>query len=153
MPETTHPPEIFTHPWAEAWCRAIHDSDAYRRAAAGWEGAIAVVMTPDPEMGVAAERAVFLDLAGGDCRGGRRAHEGDLEKALFVLRATPAVWKRVLGREIEPIWGLMSGKIELAQGSIAKLIPYAKAAKEMVESAAGLDATFPAGWRREEPSP
>lgn len=152
MPETTHPPEIFTDPWATAWCRAIHASDDYRRAAAGWEGAVAVVMTPDPAMGIGGERAVFLDLSDGDCRGGRTAGDGDLENALFVLRASPAVWKRVLGREIEPIWGLMSGKIELAQGSIAKLIPYAGAAKEMVECAADLEASFPDGWSSEEPS-
>lgn len=153
MPETTHPPEIFTDPWATAWCRAIHDSDTYRRAAAGWEGAVAVVMTADPEMGVGAGRAVFLDLADGDCRAGRVAREGDRERALFVLRASPAVWNRVLGGEIEPIWGLMSGKIELAQGAITKLVPYARAAKEMVECAARLDASFPDGWHPEEPTP
>lgn len=138
--------EIFTDEWAGDWCRAIHASAAYRRAAAGWDGAVAVVMSADPAYGVARGRAVYLDLADGDCRGARRAAAADLETALFVLQATPAVWHRVFEREMEPIWALMSGRIELARGSIAKLIPYARAAKEMVELAVGLAAEYPAGW-------
>jgi len=109
-----------------------------------------VVMSADPEYGVREERAVFLDLADGDCRGGRTAGTEELAAAVFVLQAPPAVWKRVLGREIEPIWGLMSGKIALAKGSISKLIPYTRAAKEMVEQAVGLEADFPPGWPRED---
>lgn len=142
-------PEIFTRAWAESWCRALHDSDAYRQAAAGWEGDIVVAMTADPEMGVAKERAVYLDLADGDCHGGRLAGDDERASALFVLRAPPAVWRRVLAGEIEPVWGLMSGKIELAQGSIAKLVPYTRAAKAMVEVAADLPASFPPGWNPE----
>ncbi|HMB52912.1 MAG TPA: Fis family transcriptional regulator [Thermoanaerobaculia bacterium] len=145
--------EIFTDEWAGAWCRAIQASDAYKSAAAGWDGAVAVVMSADPEYGVREERAVFLDLADGDCRGGRTAGTEELAAAVFVLQAPPAVWKRVLGREIEPIWGLMSGKIALAKGSISKLIPYTRAAKEMVEQAVGLEADFPPGWPREDDTP
>lgn len=138
--------EIFTQEWARDWCRAIDGSDVYRQAAVGWVGSIVVVMEPDPVMGVAAERAVFLDLDDGRCRGGRLATDADREAALFELRATPAVWKRVLAGQVEPIWGLMSGKIALAKGSISKLIPYTRAAKEMVEAASRLEATYPAGW-------
>jgi putative sterol carrier protein len=138
--------EIFTDDWARQWCRGVQDSEAYRRAAAGWEGAIVVVMSADPAMGVPRSRAVYLDLTDGDCRSGRKADPDDHEDAVFELRATPAVWKRVLAGEMEPIWGLMSGKIELARGSISKLIPYARAAKELVAAAAALPATFPAGW-------
>jgi len=145
--------EIFTDEWARQWCRAIHDSDAYRAAAVGWDGAIVVVMSADPAMGVPQARSVFLDLADGDCRGGRRASDGDTQDAVFELRASPAVWKRVLAGEMEPIWGLMSGKIELARGSIAKLIPYARAAKEMVVAATRLPATFPDGWNTPSETP
>lgn len=138
--------EIFTDDWARQWCRAIRASEAYRRAAAGWEGAVLVVMSADAAMGVPRARAVYLDLADGDCRSGRRASADDREDAVFELRATPAVWKQVLGGEMEPMWGLMAGKIELARGSITKLIPYARAAKELMHAAAALPATFPAGW-------
>lgn len=138
--------EIFTDDWARQWCRAVSDSEDYRQAAAGWEGAILVVMSADPAMGVPRSRAVYLELTDGDCRSGRKAAPDDREDAVFELRATPAVWKRLLAGEMEPIWGLMSGKIELARGSISKLIPYARAAKELVAAAAALPATFPTGW-------
>jgi putative sterol carrier protein len=138
--------EIFTDDWARQWCRAVRDNETYRQAAAGWEGAILVVMSADPAMGVPRSRAVHLELTDGDCRNGRKATPDDRDDAVFELRATPEVWKRLLAGEMEPIWGLMSGKIELARGSISKLIPYARAAKELVASAAALPATFPTGW-------
>lgn len=143
-------PEIFTQDWARQWCRAIEESETYRQAAAGWEGAVTVVMEPDPEMGVGQERGIFLDLADGHCRAGRLAGDAEREAAVFELRASPAVWKRVLDGEIEPIWGLMSGKIALAKGSVSKLIPFTRAAKEMVEAAARLPATYPEGWTSPE---
>jgi len=138
--------EIFSAEWARQWCRAIHHSEPYRRAAVGWEGCIVFVMSADADMGVATPRAVFLDLHDGDCHDGRLAGDDEHAAALFVLRATPAVWRRVLRRDMEPIWGLMSGKIELAKGSIAQLVPYTRAAKELVQAAAALPASFPAGW-------
>jgi hypothetical protein len=40
----------------------------------------------------------------------------------------------------------MGGKLKLAKGSLFALLPYAKAAKELVKSAIDVDASFPDGW-------
>ena len=40
----------------------------------------------------------------------------------------------------------MSKKLELAKGSLFALRPYAKAAKELVNSAIAVDTRFPEGW-------
>ena len=38
------------------------------------------------------------------------------------------------------------GKLKLAKGSLFALLPYAKAAKELVASAIEVETTFPEGW-------
>ena len=138
--------EIFTEKWAKAWDRKINENDAYRKAAANWEGAIVLVMAADEGFGIAADRAVIADLWHGECRQARVASEKDLGSAPFVIRATPATWKDVLGGQMDPIFGLLRGKLKLAKGSVFALVPYAAAAKELVVSASRVDTSFPAGW-------
>jgi len=138
--------EIFTEKWAKAWGKNIKENAAYKKAAANWEGAIALVMTPDGSRGIPAERAVIADLWHGDCRGAKVAATDDLDKAPFVIKASPETWKNVLAGEIDPIFGLLRGKLKLAKGSVFSLVPYAVAAKEMVNSAAKVETSFPKGW-------
>jgi putative sterol carrier protein len=40
----------------------------------------------------------------------------------------------------------MGGKLKLAKGSLFALLPYAKAAKELVQSAIAVDTSYPHGW-------
>ena len=40
----------------------------------------------------------------------------------------------------------MGGKLKLSKGSLFALLPYAKAAKELVQSAINVDTRFPEGW-------
>ena len=61
-------------------------------------------------------------------------------------KAEPVAWKSVLGGKTDPIVGLMGGKLKLAKGSLFALLPYAKAAKELVKSAIDVDTSFPDGW-------
>lgn len=64
--------EIFTGEWAEAWCREVNESEAYREAAADWEGAVVLTVEPDPSYGVETARSVWVDLRHGECREARR---------------------------------------------------------------------------------
>ncbi len=138
--------EIFSEKWAKAWGKSINDNAAYRKAAANWEGAIALVMTPDGSRGIPTERAVIADLWHGDCRGAKAAAAADLAEAPFVIKANPETWKSVLAGEVDPIFGLLRGKLKLAKGSVFSLVPYAVAAKELVNSAARVETSFPKGW-------
>jgi len=138
--------EIFTHDWANAWNESINDNEAYKAAATKWEGAIGMVMTPDEEMGIPEQRIVIADLWHGDCRGATAATEGEIEDTPYLIKANPATWKSVLAGKTDPIVGLMGGKLKLAKGSLFALLPYAKAAKELVRSAISVDTSFPDGW-------
>jgi len=138
--------DIFSDKWAKAWGKKINDNAAYRKAAANWEGAMVLVMSPDADFTIPEERAVIADLWHGDCRGAHAADADDMAAAPYVIRANPATWKEVLAGRIDPIFGLLRGKLKLSKGSIFSLVPYAVAAKELVNSAKNVDTAFPKGW-------
>lgn len=137
----SQPLEVF----GDAWAQALHDrlatDDAYRKAAARWEGAL-VLEIADAER-ADADRGVFLDLWHGECRQARPAADTDRDDALYVIQASESVWRQVLAGEIDPLFGLMSGKMKLVRGSVAALLPYAGAAKALVNAAASLDSRWP----------
>ncbi len=138
--------EIFTNAWAKAWAKKINANANYKKAAANWEGAMVLEMAADPEWGVPEDRAVIADLWHGECRSAAAAKPKDVEAAPYVIRATPAVWNDVLSGDIDPIFGLMRGKLKLAKGGLFSLLPYAAAAKELVIAAREVETTFPDGW-------
>ena len=126
--------QVFSEDWAEAWAEELRASDAYREAAATWEGSLALVMTGD-----GGDQAVFVDLWHGECRDARPASGDDRQTADFVIAADSEIWRQVLAGKLEPIFGIMSAKLKLERGSMAKLVPQVKAAKELVAAAARID--------------
>jgi len=138
--------EIFTDAWAREWSDKINLNAEYRKAAARWEGAIGLVMTVDPEMGISGERIVVADLWHGSSRGAKALSTTETDEPSYLIKGTPAVWKNVLNGDTDPIVGLMSGKLKLARGGLFALLPYARAAKELVVSARAVDTSYPAGW-------
>jgi putative sterol carrier protein len=138
--------DVFSDAWAAAWARELNASDAFRVAALKWESAFVLVMQPDAAAGVREPRAVFVDLAGGACLAGRAATDEDLERAPYVLRASPAVWKQVLGGDLEPVGAVMIGLLDLSRGSLVGLAPWVGAAKELLSAACRVDSTYPEGW-------
>ena len=136
--------EVFTHDWAVAWGEAIRASDGYRTAARRWQWPMIIIMTPDPELDLP-QRSVFLDLCEGDCREARAATETDRAAVPYILSGDFHTWKRVLDRELEPILALMTGKLKLEKGSLAALIPYVTAAREMVAAASQVPYRLPEG--------
>lgn len=138
--------EIFTDAWARAWCERINENEAYRKSAANWEGAMVLEMTADADFGVAKNRAVVADLWHGECRGATAAGAENIDRAPYVIRGSPTAWKDVLAGRLDPIVGLMKGKLRLAKGGLFSLLPYAVAAKELVVSAREVETTFPPGW-------
>jgi putative sterol carrier protein len=138
--------EIFTGEWAELWSQKINENEAYRAAAAKWEGAVALIMTPDDSMGIPDERFVVADLWHGESRGATAGVKADLEDAPYKIQADPPAWKNVLAGRTDPIVGLTVGKLKLVKGGMFALLPYARAAKELVASAIAVDTEFPEGW-------
>ena len=138
--------EMFTHDWAVACGDQINANEDYRNAAKSWRWPMVLTMTADAKLGVP-ERAVYLDLFEGSCREARSASAADVAAVPYVIGADPRTWKQVLDRDLEPIFGLMRGKLKLVKGSLVSLLPYVSAAKEMVVSASCVDTRYPEGVR------
>ena len=135
--------DAFSAEWALAWCSALNASSEYRSAAADWEGSVALVMSADAGAGVAEARGVFLDVARGACHGSRVASPADLDAAAYVIEAAPDVWRELLAGRSAPLMALMTGRLRLTRGSIAALLPFANAARELVQTASSIPARFP----------
>ena len=135
--------EVFTEAWCVACCDRLNQRESYRLAAAGWEGAAVLLMSADPEQGIDEDRAVWLDIHHGQCRGTRVATAQDVETAPYVFRAGAAHWKRLLDGELDPVSAVMQGKLKLSRGNLFTLAKYAPAAREMIAAAGEVGGTFP----------
>jgi Putative sterol carrier protein len=132
--------ELFSEQWARQWCDRLNDSAAYRAAAAGWKGAVALVMTA---ANGGEPRGVYMDAEAGVCHIAREASRDDLARAAYVFEAAPAVWREVFGGRTPPAMALFSGKLRLTRGNLAALMPHAAAARELIATAASVPVKFP----------
>lgn len=137
---------LFTDRWVRAWAEKLSASEAYRTAAQKWEGDVVLIIKPDDELGVTAKQSVYLDLWHGECRKARVGTEEDESEAAYVISASAARWKQILEGALDPILALMRGRLTVKKGSLASLLPYASAAKELVMAAREVETTFPEGW-------
>jgi putative sterol carrier protein len=117
--------------WISIYRDRINESSEYREAAATWEGAVAFAFEAEPDRGVPEDLWVLLDLWHGQCREARMIgpHEGGL--APYVIRAPYSRWKEVLRGDLDPVKGMMQGKLKL-QGDLAMIVRYVRAANELV---------------------
>lgn len=132
----------FSDDWARAWGRALNDSPEYRAAAMSWEGSIAAIATAErnPSLGV------YLDVWHGDCRVARVATPDDVAGASYLLEGTPTAWRELFEGRLAPVLALVTGKIQLQRGELARLLPFSAAAKELIRLAGTLETEFPPGW-------
>ena len=128
--------------WLDEYVNRINGSAEYREAAATWEGDIAYVFEAEPDKGVPEELWAWLDLWHGECREARYGvspEEG--EKSKFIIRAPYSRWKEVIRKELDPVKGMMQGKLKL-KGDLPTIVRYVKAANELVNLAATVPTEF-----------
>ena len=128
--------------WLDEYVNRVNGSAEYRVAAATWEGDIAYVFEAEPDKGVPEELWAWLDLWHGECREARYGvspEEG--EKSKFIIRAPYSRWKEVIRKELDPVKGMMQGKLKL-KGDLPTIVRYVKAANELVNLAATVPTEF-----------
>jgi putative sterol carrier protein len=109
----------------------INASSEYREAAATWEGAVAFVFEAEPDHDVPDDLWALLDLWHGECRDARMLEQEEGERAPYVIRAPYSRWKEVLRGDLDPVKGMMQGKLKV-QGDLAMIVRYVRAANELV---------------------
>jgi putative sterol carrier protein len=128
--------------WLEAYAAEINSSKVYAESAATWEGDVTLLCEAEPLLGVSGPIYSWLDLWHGKCRAVRYdvpAEEGDLAK--FVIRAPYSRWKQVIRGELEPVRGMMQGKLKV-RGDLATIVRHVKAADELVRIARQVPTVF-----------
>jgi putative sterol carrier protein len=127
--------------WLKEYVERINGSQGYKEAAADWEGDVAYVIEAEPDKGVPEDVWAWLDLWHGECRDGKMVGPEEGEKARFVIKAPYSRWKQVIQKELDPVKGMMQGKLKL-QGDLPTIIRYVKAAQELVNLAQTVPTEF-----------
>jgi putative sterol carrier protein len=135
--------ELFSEAWVRAAAELLKSSEAYKAAAKTWEGSMVFTLQADPSLGIPTPRSAYFDLWHGECRDGRAATPEDLAGAQYVISADAFTWKQVMEGKLEPISGLLRGKLKLSRGNMAVLARYVQAAKELVNGAKSVPTAFP----------
>jgi putative sterol carrier protein len=121
--------------WAELFKRALNDNPAYAQAAAAWEGDLMFEVLPDAQ--ATNGPGIYLDLSHGQCKEARFVPDASTVSPEFVFRATRENWQKILRHEIDPVKAFLGGTIKMT-GNPAKIMRFIAAAKELIETAAGL---------------
>ena len=101
-------------------------------------------MEAEPDKGVAREVHILLDLWHGGCRTGGIVDADRADVAEFLVRAPYSRWKDVIEGELEPVKGLMQGKLRV-RGDLQKILRYVKATQELAQLTSEVETTFPDG--------
>jgi putative sterol carrier protein len=117
--------------WFAIYRDRINASTEYREAAATWEDPVAFVFEAEPDHGVPEDLWALMDLWHGECREARMLDASEGEGAPYVIRAPYSRWKEVLRGDLDPVKGMMQGKLKL-QGDLAMIVRYVRAANELV---------------------
>lgn len=128
--------------WVALFVDAINASDSYRAAAANWEGDIAFVFEAEPDRGVPEDVIAWLDLWHGECRAGRIVTREEAANARYTIRAAYSRWKDVLNGDLDPVKGMMQGKLKL-RGDLPTIIRHVRAANELVNVTGTVPTEFP----------
>ena len=127
--------------WASAFKDAINSNSEYRTVSADWTyGVVSLVFKAEPP-GLPDDIGVWLDLDRGICRDARIVAVEEAAKAPFCITGEYARWKQVLKRELEPIKGMMQGKLKL-KGDLPTIVREVKSAQALVNSGATIDTKF-----------
>lgn len=128
--------------WTQAYMQAINASESYQEAGKTWtHGPIALVVTKDPALGIEEDTAFVLDLHEGVCRKAWIADREEAEKQPFCIFGSYAQWKAVMRKQLDPIKGMMQGKLKL-KGNLPVIVRFVKAAQELVNATADVDTRF-----------
>ena len=131
-----------TQEWFDAFVVEINASDEYRVAAAEWEGDIAFLIQAEPDKGVPADVWGWLDLQRGRCLGGGVVDEDRAATAAYTITAPYTRWKDVLQDELDPIKGMMQGKLKV-RGDLPTIVRQVRAATELVRLTGLVRTEFP----------
>jgi putative sterol carrier protein len=135
-------PEFPSDAWVRDFVEAINASDAYAASTSDWEGDVVIAIGAEPDKGVPEDVHVLLDLWHGRCREGAIVDRARGEAAEFLISAPYSRWKDVIEGSLEPVKGLMQGKLKV-RGDLQKILRYVRGTQELARLTRNVETTFP----------
>ncbi len=128
--------------WTKLYVEAINSSAVYKEAAATWEGDVTFAFEAEPEASLEEDVYGWFDLWHGECRQFKfGVSKEEAEAAKFVISAPYSRWKEIISKELDPIKGMMQGKIKV-RGDLATIVRYVKASNVLVDLTSHVDTQF-----------
>ncbi len=129
--------------WVTLYQDAINGNPAYKVGGANWDkGVVALICKAKPDVGLEEDAGIWLDLHKGVCREARLVTSAEALKAPFCITGEYARWKQVIRKELDPITGMLQGKLRL-KGDLPTIVRFVEASKALVESAGMVPTKFP----------
>ena len=129
--------------WCAAYKDAINTNPRYKEAGKDWtHGVVAMIVKADPALGIAEDTGMWLDVDRGECKGCKLVSAAEAQGAAFVIVADYARWKTVIKKELDPIKGMMQGKLKLTKGHMPTIVKYVNSSRELVESTSRVPTRF-----------
>jgi len=130
--------------WTAAFKDAVNANPVYREFGKPWTfGAVAMVVTADPSIGLDDDYGILMDVDQGVCRAASFTKGmASVKSAPFIIVAPYARWKDVIEGRLDPIKGMMEGKLKLTQGHLPTMIRFVESSRALVTSAAKVPTDF-----------
>ena len=101
-----------------------------------------MVVKADAALGIAEDTAMWLDVHQGECRDCKLLPASEAQAASFIIFADYARWKSVIKKELDPIKGMMQGKLKLTKGHMPTIVKYVQSSRELVETTSRVPTKF-----------
>jgi putative sterol carrier protein len=135
-------PEFPTQAWFDEFVGLVNGSAEYKVAAAEWEGDIAFEILAEPDRRFPDDVWGYLDLWHGVCRRGGVVSAAEGTTAAYTITAPYSRWKDVVLGRLDPIKGMMQGKLRV-RGDLPTIVRQVRAANELVRLTGEVETVFP----------
>ena len=131
--------------WTQAFKDAVNRNEKYRKHGQAWTyGAVAMVIRRETKLDINDDTAMILDVHQGSCRDANLVRGMDAAmEADFVLVAPYSRWKEVIQGQLDPIKGMMEGKLKMEKGHLPTMLRFVESSRALVVSAADVPTQFP----------
>jgi putative sterol carrier protein len=130
-----------TEEWVSQYKDAINSNPEYRTGAADWTHGVVTLICKALPPQLSDDVGIWLDLDRGVCRDAKLVSVEEALQAPFCITGEYARWKQVIRKELDPIKGMMQGKLKL-KGDLPTIVRAVKASQELVNSSAMVPTDF-----------
>jgi len=142
MESEPQPYIYFTPEWVAVFEKAIQEDAEYKDVAKAWEGTVVLHVQQKSEYGLDQDLFVYLDLWHGECRSARIVPRATGEAGDYVITGAMDRWIQVGKKELDPVKGMMQGKLKL-KGDLPTIVRNVRAASRLVDISSEIGGKYP----------